>query len=41
MFGLCKGVMSMEDIDIVDAIFNKKDPGGVRRKAQWSGVLNR
>ena len=30
MFGLCKGEMSMEDIDIVGAIFT--DPGGVRQQ---------
>lgn len=36
MFGLCKGEMSMEDIDIVGAIIT--DPGAER---QQPGALNR
>ena len=36
MFGLCKGEMSMEEMDIVGANFT--DPGGVRRQP---GALNR
>jgi len=36
LFGLCKGEMSMEEMDIVDGIFT--DPGGVRRQP---GALNR
>ena len=36
MFGLCKGEMSMEDMDILGAYF--EDLGGVRRQP---GALNR
>jgi len=36
IFGLCKGEMSMEDMDILGAYF--EDLGGVRRQP---GALNR